>query len=301
MAATALFKTQAGAEQYQAAYDATLALWPVPHQPLDVTTDFGTTHLNLAGAADLPPLILLHGFGVSSTIWYPNVAPLSRYFHIYALDVINQMGLGVPTRRLGSRQDCAAWLSEVLQALQLEQAAIVGHSYGGWLALNLALLAPQRVTRLVLLSPAAGIGPLAWGFLISFMSAVLMPTRAMIYRFMQSMTTAPVVNGQASVEQLLTAIHTFRMEHIPAPIVSKFSDAELRQISQPTQLLVGEQDHTCQPRAVLERARRLMPHIEAEQIAGGGHLFPVDRAEAANARMLAFLAPAAEGGQPMRF
>ena len=37
------------------------------------------------------------------------------------------------------------------------------------------------------------------------------------------------------------------------------------------------------------RARRLIPHIEAALIPGGGHLFPVDQAETTNARMLAFL------------
>jgi hypothetical protein len=62
-----LFKTPEGAAKYRAAYNATLSLWPVPHEALDIQTSFGTTHINTAGSPELPPLILLHGFGVCST------------------------------------------------------------------------------------------------------------------------------------------------------------------------------------------------------------------------------------------
>src|SRR5512147_1785816 len=87
------FKSPEGAEQYRAAYDATLALWPVPYEALDITTDFGTTHINVAGSPDSPPLVLIHGAQVNSTQWYTNIEPLSRHFHVYALDVIDQMGM----------------------------------------------------------------------------------------------------------------------------------------------------------------------------------------------------------------
>jgi pimeloyl-ACP methyl ester carboxylesterase len=59
--------------------------------------------------------------------------------------------------------------------------------------------------------------------------------------------------------------------------------------SAPTLLLIGEHEVVYEPGRVLERARRLIPHIEAELIAGGGHLFPVDQADATNARILEFL------------
>ena len=283
------FKSPVAADQYLSAYQTALALWPVPHTALEVDTRFGATHLNLAGAADLPPLVLIHGFGVSSTIWWPNVAALSRHFRVYAPDVINQMGCSVPTRRLQTRADCAAWLGDVLQALHLDQTAIVGHSYGGWLALNLALTEPQRVTRLALLSPAASFGPLAWGYLVRFMAAVLVPTRAMIYRSVQAALPIPPAGPPAVFEQLVTAIKTFKMDQMPAPVLSVFSDAELGQLRQPIQLLVGAADITCQPQAVLARARRLVPQIQAELMPGGTHLFPMQQAQATNERLLAFL------------
>ena len=108
MSSSSVFKSPQGEARYLAAYDATLALWPVPHQALDVETSFGTTHINTAGAADLPPLLLIHGVGLSSTQWYSNVAALSRYFRIYALDTIGQVGRSVRTHPPMTRAEYAA-------------------------------------------------------------------------------------------------------------------------------------------------------------------------------------------------
>ena len=289
MLAESLFKTPEGAAQYLAAYNTTLALWPVPHEALDVKTSFGTTHINTAGSPELPPLILLHGFGVCSTQWYPNIEPLSRYFHVYALDVLSQMGLSVATNRLKTRQDCAAWLTEVLDALHLDRVSIVGHSYGGWLSLNLALTAPGRVGRMVLLSPAASFASIRLPFLLNFLSTVFIPTRSRIHGFMQSTTTMPLSNDHPTIEQLAMGIKHFNGKYIGAPVYKVFSDEELRQINVPTLLLIGDRDTSCKPDLVLARARRLIPGIEAELVAGGGHLFPTDQADATNTRMLEFL------------
>ncbi len=289
MQTESLFKTPEGAARYLAAYNATLALWPVPHQALDVQTGFGLTHINTAGSPELPPLILLHGFGVCSTQWFPNIAPLSRCFRVYAPDVLGQMGLSVATRRLKTRQDCAAWLIEVLDALNLDSVCIVGHSYGGWLSLNLALTVPQRVERLVLLSPAASFGSIPLPFLLRFLSGVLIPTRFMIHGFMQSTTTMPLSKSHPVVEQLFVGIKHFKGQHIGAPVYSVFSDDELRQVRMPTLMLIGDHDTSCRPNLVLARAQRLIPHMKAELVVGGGHLFPTDQADATNTRISEFL------------
>ncbi len=89
MSALSLFKTQDGATKYLSAYDATLALLPVSHDAMDVETRFGITHLNVAGPEVAPALLVLHGGFLSSTVWHPNIAALSRDFRGYAPDVID--------------------------------------------------------------------------------------------------------------------------------------------------------------------------------------------------------------------
>jgi pimeloyl-ACP methyl ester carboxylesterase len=82
---------------------------------------------------------------------------------------------------------------------------------------------------------------------------------------------------------------SFKPQELSLGVTSVFTDEELRRLNIPTLLLVGEHEVVYEPKRVLERARRLMPNIEAELISGGGHIFPIDQAEATNNRMVAFL------------
>ena len=100
-----MFKTPEGQARYFAAYDATLALWPVPVESFDVPTRFGSTHIHVCGPENAPPLVLLPGQAVSSTMWYPNIAALSRAYRVYALDIIGDMGKSVRTRPITSPLD----------------------------------------------------------------------------------------------------------------------------------------------------------------------------------------------------
>jgi len=106
---------------------------------------------------------------------------------------------------------------------------------------------------------------------------------------MQSTTTMPLANNHPIIEQLMMGIKHFKGQQMGSPVVSVFSDEDLRRLAAPTLLLVGDHDVSCKPNLVLARAKRLMPHLEAELVVGGGHLFPTDQAEYTNARIVSFL------------
>jgi pimeloyl-ACP methyl ester carboxylesterase len=286
---TSRFRTPEGAARFLAAYDTTLALWKVPHQALEVTTSYGTTHINTAGAPDLPPLVLLHGAQISSPVWYPNIEALSQHFRVYTPDAVDQMGRSLPTRKLKTPQDCSRWLTEVLDELKLERVSLIGHSQGGWQTLNLAVTAPQRVERLVLLSPSGSFGRMRWQFLFHMLPVFVRPTKYRFYKAFQWLTTAPMGTDHPLAEQFMIGAQTFKPQELSLGVVSVFSDDALRQLKMPVLLLIGDQDGTCRPKPELECARRLIPHLEADLIAGGGHLFTLDQAEETNRRMLNFL------------
>jgi pimeloyl-ACP methyl ester carboxylesterase len=149
------FKSAKGKAQYLVAYDASMGLWPVPYESIDVTTRYGRMHINACGSKDAFPVILLHGGYASSTMWFPNVADLSSRFRVLALDTIGEPGKSIPSQRNATRQDCAAWLEGVIAELGISRTHVVGLSRGGWLALNFALCAPRCLEKIALLSPAA--------------------------------------------------------------------------------------------------------------------------------------------------
>jgi pimeloyl-ACP methyl ester carboxylesterase len=68
-----------------------------------------------------------------------------------------------------------------------------------------------------------------------------------------------------------------------------YPEEELRAVSVPTLLLVGDKEQTFDPRRALANATRLVPGLQAELLSGAGHLLAIDKAQQVNQRMLQFL------------
>ena len=98
-----------------------------------------------------PALVLLHGAGANGRIWEPVAAALSG-FEIWAPSLPGRDGTGgePPT----SAAEAAAWLATWLDAARLPHPIVVGHSYGGAVAIELALARPS-VPGLVLAGTGA--------------------------------------------------------------------------------------------------------------------------------------------------
>ncbi len=92
---SSVFRTPEDEAKYMAAYDAVLALWPVPYESFDVPTRFGKTHVIASGPKEAQPLVLLHATSASATMWFSNIADLSRNYRTYALDTIGEPGKSV--------------------------------------------------------------------------------------------------------------------------------------------------------------------------------------------------------------
>ena len=119
-----------------------------------VETSAGRVFVHRSGSGE--PLVLLHGFLKSHYIFRPVLPRLAATHDVIALDF---PGFGEsdrpPANRYGYDSPAfAATVVEVLDALKVERAAVMGHSMGGGAALTLAARWPERVSRLVLVCPA---------------------------------------------------------------------------------------------------------------------------------------------------
>lgn len=287
-AAPPAFKTPEGEARYRKAYDAVLRAWPVPYQELDFPTRLGTTHLIASGAADAPPLVLLPSMAGSATLWRPNVAALSQAYRTYAVDVIGQAGKSVLGRRVRGREDFAGWFTDVLDALGVQRTSIVGSSYGAFLALNQAILTPERVDRVVLINPAGTfVGGLMWFYLKSML--VRMITRRKVRDITDMLgagvTLAPEDEPWRALMRI-TIADSGRPSLIP-PIVFKLD--ELAAVRAPALLLIGEKERLYDAHTALKRAKELMPALRAEIVPGAHHLAALARPDYVNDRILRFL------------
>jgi len=103
------------------------------------------------------PIFLIHGSGPGVTAyanWRLTMPVLAEKFRVVAPDMV---GFGFTERPAGVQYTMDMWVSHALSfmdALKIEKAHLVGNSFGGGLALALALKAPDRVHRLVLMGSA---------------------------------------------------------------------------------------------------------------------------------------------------
>ena len=281
-----IFTTPEGRAQYIAAYEAMFALWKVPHDSIDVETSYGSTHINVSGPGDAYPLVLLHGAGLSSTVWFANIANLSANHRVYAVDIIGDAGKSVADRLMEQRTDYAQWLREVFDGLNIERAYLLGHSYGGWLTLNMALSNTDRLKAIVLLSPAASIYPFSFltNLGMHLMSIkILRPSARSMFKMIAS-------KGAVFEEVFIHLMEMVTKYCVPATMYpAVYTDEELKQIGLPALLLIGVGEKIYKPKKAIERAQRLMPNLTAEIIPNAGHTLNMEQPEIINSRVLEFL------------
>ena len=98
-----------------------------------------------------PPLVWLHWLW-GEPGWMPHHQQLAERFHVYAPDLPGYGQSTLPEWAHRPR-DVAVLLLRFLDALSLEQPIVVASCLGGWVAAELAILRPERLARLVLISP----------------------------------------------------------------------------------------------------------------------------------------------------
>ena len=111
-----------------------------------------------SGGVGAPPVVLLHGIGSGSASWLRCAERLAGSARVIAWDAPGY-GASTPLAADAPRADAYAMrLLALLDAASIDHCLLVGHSLGALMATAFAHLAPSRVDRLVLLSPAAGYG-----------------------------------------------------------------------------------------------------------------------------------------------
>ncbi len=309
-----MYKSQAGYEAMQRWYDQMVEALPIPVESRVIATSFGETHLLTAGTdhPDRPPLVMIQGFGASAPLWKNQIAPFAERYRVYALDVPGHPGRSAPNVLSLLDDSYARWLVESLDALAIDRAHVVGVCLGGWIAMQGAVYAPDRVEKLVLLSPV-GLAQFRV-FVRSGVPLILNFGREndAAGRRLLKMAFTPPGSGlefdRDVAKALMLVIRHYDISALagfdgtrPSPrdlwmagrALMKFVRPEpiarLRRISAPSLLLVGEHEAIYNPRAAVRHACRGIASVEAEIVPGTGHATIYDRPEYVNARVLAFL------------
>ena len=107
-------------------------------------------------AGDGPPLLLLHGIGSNRETWRSVLKPLSQHFTVIAPDLLGH-GESAKPRADYSLGGFANGMRDLLGVLGMERATVIGHSFGGGVAMQFAYQFPERTDRVVL-EASGGLG-----------------------------------------------------------------------------------------------------------------------------------------------
>lgn len=131
----------------------------------------GTVALHVQGATDAPPVVLIHGLGPNASAdWDAVVAALAGRWRVIAVD---QPGFGASSRgnQLYSPANQARAIAAAVSRIERRPYALVGHSFGAAVALALADMQPDAVSRLVLVDMAGVLHRAVYSAQLSYLAA----------------------------------------------------------------------------------------------------------------------------------
>lgn len=163
------------------------ALAPANGQFIDST--FGKLHVSFWGDPGGQPVIMTHGMAAWGGLWRETAEALAgKGYRVIALDQA-PFGFSDNENSDYSRSSEALRLVEVLDGLKIDKALLVGHSYGGGVALEAALRFPGRFRGMVLVCPVTGLFGRGDGA-PSVSAALPLPLRSQFMREMLVSATA---------------------------------------------------------------------------------------------------------------
>ena len=224
-----------------------------------------------------PELVLLHGWGMNAAVWQPVADELSERYRITLVEMPGHGG----SEYDASRSQLDHWTAACLEAAP-EQATWVGWSLGGQLAQRAALVAPERIRRLVLVASSPRfVTDKGWPHAMSLVTLKLF-ARALVHDHHQTLERflSLQVQGDEAARETLRLLRkdiALRREADPLALehgLDLLREVDLRgqlqQIRCPTLWLLGERD-TLVPADLGDELETLMPRAEVLILQGCAH------------------------------
>lgn len=255
----------------------------------------GTLHVVTEGPEDAPPLVLLHGFA-GSLRWFDRLAPLLTTDHrVVRVDLLGHGGSAKPATGY-ALENQAALVGQALDRLGVEGAALVGHSFGGAVAVALAEARPQLVPGLVVFDEGPDESFGGWPFLsrlgllpvVGELAHRVAPDSMIADGYKDAF--APDFDFRAAFSDPDQVVRdyrrmTFHSYKASTRAESRFLEEErlddrLRRLGVPALVAFGEHDRFFRA-SDCARAFQALPEVRVEILDGVGHSPPLEVPERA--------------------
>lgn len=254
---------------------------------------------------DVPRLMLLHSGAASHRQWRPLIAALGRGWHIVAPDLIGHGETPMPDHGRSTLEEEIARLTALLERMD-GPVHLIGHSYGGAMALELARRQPQCIASLAMYEPVA------FGLLRDSSQRDAWREIALVAQRHIDL----VANGDARTAAIafldywvgpgaLLAMPEHMQAYVTGcmrPVASEFREllqaggtaaAGLKSLTMPVLLLCGSET-TLAVRGVIAELHHLLPAPRYINLAGATHMAPLLQPDLVNPLLTDFLDIAAQ-------
>ena len=235
-------------------------------------------------------LVFLHGVGGSGEAWAPQERAFGRDHR-----VTSWTAPGYGGRVLPEDLSFAGLARQLIDDLDTERFALVGHSFGGMVAQQVAKDFPDRLSCLVLSGTSSAFGNPDGDFQKRFIAQRLEPLDAgqTMADLAPSIVDSLVGDGADEegleiARQCMSQVPEATYRAVLELIVTFDLRDTLGAISCPTLVLAGENDKSA-PAAMMERMAARIPGAEFAVLAGAGHLANLEHPDAFNVKLSAFL------------
>ena len=235
-------------------------------------------------------LVFLHGVGGSREAWAPQAQAFGKDYRVTSWNVPGYGG-----RPLPNDLSFAGLAHNLIEELDTERFALVGHSFGGMVAQQVAKDFPDRLSCLVLSGTSPAFGNPDGDFQKRFIAQRLEPLDAgetmadLAPSIVASLVgDLPDEDGLEIARRCMSQVPEATYRAVLNLIVTFDLRDALASIACPTLVLAGEND-TSAPAAMMERMAARIPVAEFATLPGAGHLANLEQPDAFNARLSDFL------------
>ena len=253
------FKNKQVKLEIEQLYQSKLDELPITYEFLKVETSFGLTNVVITGDRENPPLVLIHGSNGCAPVAIEAMLELIKDFRIYAIDVVGQPNLSAEIRPSMKNLEYGKWMSEILSQLHIENAILVGISFGGFISWKTLVYDGSKIAKAYLIVPAGIVNgnPLKdiWRIFIPMHLYKWRKQTKYVHQFLNELFTE---NDEFALAFLSKVFLHFKMDFSPIPLIKK---DEAKRVKTPISIIAADKDLLFPGAKMLKRAKEIFPSL----------------------------------------
>jgi pimeloyl-ACP methyl ester carboxylesterase len=254
-----------------------------------LAVDGGEIPYDVTGSG--PAVVFLHGGFMERSAWDLQIPEFAKSFRAIRYDIRPFGQSSAPAKPYRTSQD----LLQLLDHLKVDRAHLIGHSFGGQVAIDFALTHPARVAGLVLVgaAPSGFTAPPEEAKLIAPIFAAAKQGEDAVVKAWLEHPMWSVVRSRPEVRKVLEDgtrrnMHVFAMSAPPYVPLDPPAIKRLAEIKAPTLILVGDRDMPSIQQVAAMMAKQIAG-ASLRIVPGADHALPIGWAKEFNGAVLAFL------------